>query len=110
MLEKIYAFANGNEKRIEKIIDDQPVMINHMIFPEGEGLKEHYSNSNVYMIVIKGAVTLQLGDQEPHRYEAGQIINIPYHIKMNVNNRDPEILELFVIKAPGPAFYHLDNQ
>ena len=110
MLEKTYTFSNGNEKKIEKIIDDQAVMINHMIFPEGEGLKEHYSNSNVYMIVIKGAVTLQLGDQEPHRYEAGQIINIPYHIKMNVNNRDPEILELFVIKAPGPAFYHLDNQ
>ena len=110
MIEKIFAFANDNEKKIEKIIDDQAVMINHMIFPEGEGLKEHYSNSNVYMIVIKGAVTLQLGDQEPHRYEAGQIINIPYHIKMNVNNRDPEILEIFVIKAPGPAFYHPDKQ
>lgn len=110
MLEKIYTFANGNEKRIEKIIDDQPVMINHMVFPEGEGLKEHYSNSNVYMIVINGAVTLQLDGQEPHRYEAGLVINIPYHTKMNVNNLDPEILEIFVIKAPGPAFYQQDNQ
>ena len=64
MIEKIFAFANDNEKKIEKIIDDQAVMINHMIFPEGEGLKEHYSNSNVYMIVLKGTVTLQLGDQE----------------------------------------------
>ncbi len=110
MLEKIYPFANGNEKQIEKIIDDQPVMINHMIFPEGDGLKEHFSNSNVYMIVIKGAVTLQLDDQEAHRYEAGAIINIPYHVKMNVNNRDPEILEIFVVKAPGPAFYQADKQ
>ncbi|WP_303870271.1 cupin domain-containing protein [Acetobacterium wieringae] len=110
MLEKIYAFTNGNEKLIEKIIDDQPVMINHMIFPEGDGLKEHFSNSNVYMIVIKGALTLQLGDQEAHRYQAGAIIAIPYHVKMNVNNRDPEILEIFVIKAPGPAFYQPDNQ
>ncbi len=32
MIEKIFAFANDNEKRIEKIIDDQAVMINHMIF------------------------------------------------------------------------------
>ncbi|HAZ06609.1 cupin domain-containing protein [Acetobacterium wieringae] len=110
MLEKIYAFTSGSEKRIEKIIDDQPVMINHMIFPEGEGLKEHFSNSNVYMIVIKGTLTLQLADQEAHRYEAGAIINIPYHVKMNVNNRDPEILEIFVIKAPSPAFYQPDQQ
>ena len=36
MLEKTYPFSNGNEKKIEKIIDDQAVMINHMIFTNGK--------------------------------------------------------------------------
>lgn len=105
MLEKIYAFSKANEKTIEKLIDDDNVNINHMILTKDTGLPEHYSNSNVYMIVVRGTLSLQLGDQEVHRYEAGNIINIPYNIKMNVNNFDDEVVEFFVVKAPNPRNY-----
>lgn len=110
MVEKIYAYSNVDTKNIEKVVDDNHIMINHMTFSEGEGLTEHYSNSNVYMIVIRGTVTLSLNDQEAHRYSQGQIINIPYHTKMNVNNFDKDILEIFVIKSPNPRFYKEDNE
>jgi quercetin dioxygenase-like cupin family protein len=70
-----------------------------------QGLPEHYSNSNVYMIVVRGTLTLQLDEQEPHKYGKGNIINIPFHTKMNVNNKDEEVLELFVMKAPNPRIY-----
>ena len=76
-----------------------------MIFPKGAGLPEHFSNSNVYMVVVRGAVTLQLGEQAAVLYPKGSIINIPFHIKMNVNNLHDEVLELFVIKAPNPRVY-----
>ena len=105
MLENIFKFATGDEKLIEKIVEDDPVLINHMILPKGEGLPEHNSNSNVYMIIIKGNMTLKLNDQEPHGYTTGQIINIPYKTKMNVNNFDDPVLEFFVVKAPNPKHY-----
>jgi quercetin dioxygenase-like cupin family protein len=105
MLEKIYGFSTEDTKNIEKLIDDDHLLINHMVFPKGQGLPEHYSNSNVYMIVIRGSVTLKLDDQEPHKYTGGQIINIPYHTKMNVNNLDEDVLELFVVKSPNPKNY-----
>lgn len=105
MLEKIFTYSNENVKSIQKAVDDDNILINHMIFLEGEGLPEHYANSNVYMLVIQGAVTLRLDDQEAHEYRENQVINIPYHTKMNVNNYGRERLELFVIKAPNPAFY-----
>lgn len=105
MLENIYGFTSGNEKRVEKIIDDDPVLINHMVLPKGEGLPEHYSNSNVYMIIIRGGMTLKLNEQEPHLYTSGQIINIPYKTKMNVNNFGDPVLEFFVVKSPNPKHY-----
>ncbi|SHH38671.1 MULTISPECIES: cupin domain-containing protein [Tepidibacter] len=105
MLEKIYKYSTGNEKAIEKIINDENIHLNHMIFNKGEGLPEHFANSNVYMIVIRGTLSIQLGDQEVHEYVKGDILNIPYNTKMNVGNKHDETLEIFVIKAPNPKDY-----
>ena len=102
MLEKTYPFTNGNEKKIEKIIDDQAVMINHMIFPEGEGLKEHYSNSNVYMTILRGTISLNLADQGIHEYEGGTMVAIPNNTKMHIQNLHKEPLEVIIVKAPAP--------
>lgn len=108
MLEKIYKFKNSNEKIIEKIVDDENVALNHMILTKDTGLPEHYSNSNVYMIITKGTMSIKLDEQDFHKYNAGDIINIPYNTKMNVNNFDEEILEFFVIKSPNPRNYKAD--
>ncbi len=50
MLEQICTFSLENSKNIEKLIDDDNLLINHMVLPKDTGLPEHYSNSNVYMI------------------------------------------------------------
>ncbi|QSX07926.1 cupin domain-containing protein [Alkalibacter rhizosphaerae] len=103
MLEKLYNYAKTDAKTIEKIVSDENVDINHMILPRGEGLPEHYSNSNVYMLVTKGNITLQLDDQENHTYETGSIVNIPFKTKMNVFNDTCDLTEIFVLKAPAPS-------
>lgn len=105
MIEKNYKFKNCSEKNIAKIIDDDNLLLNHMILTKGTGLPEHLSNSNVYMIIVKGILTIKLGEQEEKKYSQGDIINIPYNIKMNINNFDDEILEFFVIKAPNPKCF-----
>ncbi|KUO74687.1 MAG: hypothetical protein APF77_03620 [Clostridia bacterium BRH_c25] len=106
MLEKRYDFTiveeELNERVIEKIIDDDNVVINHMLLMKDTGLPEHYSNSNVYMIIISGQMTIKLNDDEPKVYTKGSILNIPFNTKMNVNNYSEELLEFFVVKAPNP--------
>ena len=102
MIEKSYRYTQIKEKVIEKIVDLDNVAINHMVLVKGERLPRHYANSNVYMIVVKGTVTLGLGAQEAHRYAAGNIVEIPVDIRMDVLNQDDEIVEFFVVKAPGP--------
>jgi quercetin dioxygenase-like cupin family protein len=102
MVENEFRFTVTDEKVIERVLEDDNVGINHMVLRKSEALPEHYSNSNVYMIVARGQVTLRLDDQEPHAYEAGGILTIPYKTKMNVYNERDEVLELFVVKAPSP--------
>ena len=105
MIEKIYTYSTTENKIIEQIIQDDPVQINHMILPKDASLPEHYSNSNVYMIVMRGKLSLKLDDQDVHIYTYGQIVNIPFDTRMNVSNSDDEILEFMVVKAPHPRNY-----
>ncbi len=102
MIEKKYMYTLSDSKVIERIVSDDNVDINHMILRKTEALPEHYSNSHVYMIVVRGNVTLRLDDQEEHIYASGSIINIPFQTKMNVSNSCDDVLEFFVVKAPSP--------
>jgi quercetin dioxygenase-like cupin family protein len=104
-IEKSYAFKQTDTKTIDKIIEDEHVGVNHMVLRRGESLPEHFTNSNVYMIIVRGTIMLQLGGQEPHTYPSGSIINIPYNTKMNASNQSDTVLEFFVVKAPSPPFY-----
>ncbi len=102
MIEKKYSYTMTETKKIERVISDDNVDINHMVLPEGEALPEHFSNSNVYLVIIRGRLTIRLNDQAEATYNKGEIINVPYKIKMFIHNKYTEILEFFVVKAPSP--------
>lgn len=105
MLEKIYHYKTVEEKTVEILVEDDPVQLNHIVLTRGDALPEHYSNSNVYLTIVRGRMTLQLDDQDAHIYTRGNIVNVPFHTKMNVGNQNDEILEFFVVKAPHPKKY-----
>ena len=102
MVEKIYKLSRNNEKVVEKVIFDENVHYLHMVFNRNEGLPEHFSNSNVYMTVVRGTLSIGLNDQDIHEYEAGTLLKIPFQTRMNVNNLHDETLELIIVKAPAP--------
>ena len=102
MIEKEYKLSKTNEKVIEKVIFDENLHYLHMVFNKGEGLPEHFTNSNVYMTVIRGRLSIDLDEQEIHEYKAGTLLKIPFQTKMNVRNVYDETLELIVVKAPAP--------
>jgi mannose-6-phosphate isomerase-like protein (cupin superfamily) len=101
-MEKTYSFTVTDEKVIERIMEDENAAINHMVLPEGEGLPVHTTNSNVYMIVVRGGIHAALNEGPDIACGAGTILNIPYLTKMDVRNRGKETAELFVVKAPAP--------
>ena len=105
MLEKAYKFTISDEKIIEKIVDDNNAAINHVVLPKGTGLPEHYSNSNVYLIILRGSVTIKLNEKVSETYRDGDILSIPYNTKMNIENSGDDVLELFIVKSPNPNNY-----
>ncbi|WFD10847.1 cupin domain-containing protein [Tepidibacter hydrothermalis] len=105
MIEKLYKYSTTDEKAVEKIIMDENINYIHMVFNKNEGLPEHYSNSNVYMTVLRGVLSIGLNDQEIHEYKKGDILQIPFNTKMKVNNLHDDVLELIVVKAPAPSNY-----
>lgn len=108
MIEKIYKFTQADEKTIEKVIDDEHINLVHMILNKGESLAKHYSNSNIYMIITRGIMSIKLDDQDFNVHTSGNILNIPYNTHMDVTNKDEEVLEFFVVKAPHPKLYKKD--
>lgn len=102
MVERIFKLAKGNERVVEKVVFDENVHYLHMVFNQNEGLPEHFSNSNVYMTVIRGRLSIGLDGQDIHEYAAGTLLKIPYQTKMNVKNLHADVLELIVVKAPAP--------
>ncbi len=102
MIEKEYFYTVSDEKIIEKLIEDDNVGINHIILPKDQSIPEHYSNSNVYLVIIRGILTLQLGEEKENEYSEGSILAIPYQTKMNGQNNHEESVEFFVVKAPSP--------
>ena len=102
MVEQIFKLSRGNEKAVEKVIFDDNLHYLHMVFNKTEGLPEHFSNSNVYMTVIRGILSIGLNVQEIHEYEGGTLLKIPYQTKMNVKNLHDDTLELIIVKAPAP--------
>jgi quercetin dioxygenase-like cupin family protein len=102
MVEKVYKITSSDEKLIEKVLFDENLNYLHMVFQCNEGLPEHMSNSNVYMTVIRGTLSIGLNDENIHKYEKNTLLKIPVNTKMNVKNLDNEVLELLVVKAPAP--------
>ncbi len=108
MVEKLYSYATDDNKHIEKLIDVDDVMINHMVLPKGEAVPTHYSDSLVHMIIVRGALTLEFDDQESHTYSRGTIVNVPFHTHMKIRNEGEEVTEFFVVKTPSPRVYKKD--
>lgn len=102
MIEQVFKIASGNSKVVEKVIQDENVHYMHMIFNKDEGAPEHFSNSNVYMTVVRGKLSIALNEQDMHEYPASTVLKIPMGTKMNVRNLHDDTLELIVVKAPAP--------
>ena len=94
--------STSNEKAVEKVIFDENLHYLHMVFNRSEGLPEHFSNSNVYMTVIRGTLSIGLNDQDIHKYTKGTLLKIQVDTKMNAKNLEEDTLELIVVKAPAP--------
>jgi len=102
MIEKTYRLTQTDDKLIEKVLLDENLHYLHMVLGKGDALPVHDTNGNVYMTVVRGRLSIALGDEEPREYEAGTLLKIPGRTRMAARNAGESALELIVVKAPAP--------
>lgn len=102
IIEKVFKMSQEDKTVVEKLILEDDIHYINMVFTKGKGLPLHYSNAVVHMTVVRGKLSITLGDQDTKVYEAGTLLRIPFNVKMNVRNEHDETLGLIVVKAPGP--------
>jgi len=102
MLEKLYQATSTEAFVMEKIVDDDPVNINHIVLAPGEAAPTHVSNSHVHQIIVRGTLSLSLEDGPFNHHPAGTIVAVPFNLKMVIQNQGTDTLEFFVVKAPNP--------
>ena len=77
MIERVFTLTNGPDRTVEKIIQDERMDYIHMLFNKNGGLPVHHANSNVYMTVLQGRLSIGLDDQGVSVYPAGTLMQIP---------------------------------
>lgn len=102
MIEQVFKLTTEDKKTIEKVLFDENLHYVHFIFNKGEGAPVHLSNGNVYMTVVRGVLSIALGEEEAHSYQRGTLLKIPKGVMMDFKNLGEEVLELIVVKAPAP--------
>ena len=97
-----HQLTETNNQLFENLINCDPVMINHVVIAPGEGFDSHHTDSNVFIHIMRGRITLTFEDGSYERFAGGQLIEIPYRTFMKLENSEDAPLELLVIKAPNP--------
>ena len=104
MIKASHPFSQTDQKIIERIIDNEHLALNHMVLPQGEALPEHFANSNVYMIVLRGKLTV-VADGEEHVYPAGSVVEIDYKTKMFFSARAASTSLRMAAKSCSPVTF-----
>lgn len=108
MIEQVVPFQRTDGPAMEKLVDrPDRVLIAHVVLPAGQATPRHATNADVHLIVVRGSLSIQLGEQPPHLYPAGSVVAIPYQTLMEARSAGPEPLEFFAVKAPHPDAWPL---
>ena len=97
-----HQLTEANSQLFENLINSDPVMINHVVIAPGQGFDAHHTDSNVFIHILRGRITLTFADGSCERFTGDQLIEIPYRTFMKLENVDDDPLEIVVIKAPNP--------
>ncbi len=99
MLAKLFTYTVEEKDLFENILKDDNLMLNHVIIESGKFFPKHPTDAHVYIIVVKGELSIALGDQSQKTYKKGQVIEVEKGIESVLGNGSDGFTECFVIKV-----------
>jgi quercetin dioxygenase-like cupin family protein len=68
----------------------------------GQKVPEHKANSNVHIVVLQGAVIVNLAGTEV-AVKAGDLLPIAFGTQMHIRNDGQENATFLIVKTPNPS-------
>ena len=103
MIEQLIKLTQGDDKVVERLLVDENIHYAHIILPPQDSVPRHITDAKaLYLSVIRGTLSIELGEQELHSYAAGHMVKVPQNTAMSIHNKADDVLELIAVKAPAP--------
>jgi len=93
---------NQDKMGNRKIVDEKHILIMQVALRPGQVVPQHRANSNVHLLIVKGALTLNL-DGADVQAEEGAVLPVAYQTLMSIKNTDACDATFLVLKTPNPS-------
>ena len=100
VLENIPYIDEGLGKR--KLLDEKHILVMQIALKPGQMVPQHNANSNVQLLIMKGAVSVDMNGAE-HKAKEGDLIPVKYQTPMTIKNDSGTNATFLVIKTPNPS-------
>ena len=85
-----------------KIVDEKHVLMMQAALKPGQKVPEHKANSNVHILVLKGAVVVNLAGADVALKE-GDLLPIAFGTLMHIRNDSQANATFLIVKTPNPS-------
>jgi quercetin dioxygenase-like cupin family protein len=85
-----------------KIVDEKHVLMMQVALKPGQKVPEHKANSNVHIVVLKGAVVFTLAGANVAAKE-GDLVPVAFGTPMQIRNDSQANATFLIVKTPNPS-------
>ncbi len=85
-----------------KVVDEKHVLMMQVALKPGQKVPEHKANSNVHIVVLKGALVFTLAGADVTAKE-GDLVPIAFGTQMQIRNDGKENGTFLIVKTPNPS-------
>jgi quercetin dioxygenase-like cupin family protein len=93
---------NDDKMGIRKLVDEKHLLLMQIALRPGQSVPRHNANSNVYLLVIKGDLTVDLDGSE-NLVKEGDLLPVTYQTPMIISNTGYIDATFLVFKTPNPG-------
>jgi quercetin dioxygenase-like cupin family protein len=93
---------NNDKMGFRKVVDEKHLLIMQIALKPSQDVPLHNANSNVHLLIIKGALTVNLAGAD-NQVREGDLLPAAYQTPMIIRNTGNNDAVFLVLKTPNPS-------
>jgi len=93
---------NDDKMGNRRVVDEKYLLVMQIALKPGQSVPQHNANSNVHLLVMRGALTVNLNGVD-HQAKEGDLFPVDYQTQMIIKNTGSDDAIFLVFKTPNPS-------